>query len=81
MGVSTCGRDAASAGQALRDAFIGFMQSIGLPNGLGEVGYTSADLPMLAEGTLKQKRLIDLSPRPVQLDDLGAILERSLIIW
>jgi len=81
MGVSTSGRDAASAGQALRDAFIGFMQSIGLPNGLEEVGYTSADLPMLAEGTLKQKRLIDLSPRPVQLDDLGAILERSLTIW
>src|SRR6185436_2723108 len=64
MGVKTRGSSADSAGKALREAFIGFMQSIGMPNGLHAVGYTSDDIPALTEGTLKQKRLIALSPQP-----------------
>jgi hydroxyacid-oxoacid transhydrogenase len=42
MGVKTGSSSASSAGGALREAFIGFMQSIGMPNGLEAVGYTSA---------------------------------------
>jgi len=57
------------------------MQSIGLPNGLQAVGYTSKDIPSLTEGTLKQKRLIGLSPQPVTRDAVEKILEDSLVVW
>jgi hydroxyacid-oxoacid transhydrogenase len=81
MGVETRGSSADSAGKALRDAFIGFMQSIGLPNGLEAVGYTATDIPVLTEGTLKQKRLIGLSPQPVTRNAVEKILEDSLVVW
>lgn len=81
MGVSTKGKDGTSAGEALREAFIRFMQTIGLPNGLQAVGYQSEDIPALAEGSMKQTRLIGLAPRPTHLDDVAGILERSLTIW
>jgi hydroxyacid-oxoacid transhydrogenase len=81
MGVETHGRDAASAGAALREAMIRFMQAIGMPNGLRAVGYDIGDIAALAEGAMAQKRLIQLSPRPVRSEDLAAILERSLTIW
>src|SRR5678815_3117496 len=81
MGVETIGSSPDAAGKALRDAFIVFMQSIGLPNGLQAVGYTSKDIPSLTEGTLKQKRLIGLSPQPVTRDAVEKILEDSLVVW
>ena len=81
MGVKTRGSSADSAGKALREAFIGFMQSIGMPNGLQAVGYTSNDIPALTEGTLKQKRLLALSPQPVTQKALEKMLERSLVVW
>jgi hydroxyacid-oxoacid transhydrogenase len=81
MGVKVRGSSADSSGQALREAFIGFMQSIGMPNGLKAVGYTSNDIPSLTEGTLKQKRLIALSPKSVTQKAVEEILEQSLVVW
>ena len=81
MGVETIGSSPDAAGKALRDAFIVFMQRIGLPNGLQAVGYTSNDIPSLTEGTLKQKRLIGLSPQPVTRNAVEKILEDSLVVW
>ncbi len=81
MGVKTRGSSADSAGKALREAFIGFMQSIGMPNGLEGIGYTSDDIPSLTAGTLKQKRLLALSPQPVTQKALEKMLERSFVIW
>jgi hydroxyacid-oxoacid transhydrogenase len=81
MGVKTAGSSSDSAGKALGEAFIGFMQSIGLPNGLQAVGYSANDIPALAQGTLKQKRLIGLSPQPVTQKAVEKILEDSLVVW
>ena len=81
MGVDRPATDADSAGKSIREAMIRFMQAIGLPNGLKAVGYDTSHLHVLAEGALQQKRLIALSPRPVHLDDVAAILERSLTVW
>jgi hydroxyacid-oxoacid transhydrogenase len=81
MGVNTSGSSADSAGNALREAFIAFMQSIGMPNGLQAVGYNSADIPSLVEGTMKQKRLIGLSPQPVTQKAVETMLEESLVVW
>jgi alcohol dehydrogenase class IV len=81
LGLNTSGSSAESAGEALREGFIGFMQSIGMPNGLQAVGYTSADIPALAQGTLKQKRLLALSPEPVTQQAVEKMIERSLVVW
>jgi hydroxyacid-oxoacid transhydrogenase len=81
MGVKPRGDGADAAGRMLREAFIGFMQSIGLPNGLQAVGYTAADIASLAEGTMKQKRLIGLSPEPVTVGAVERMLEQSLVVW
>jgi alcohol dehydrogenase class IV len=81
MGAAARASDPDSAGLALGEVFLEFMRAIGLPNGLMAVGYGSEDIPALTEGTLKQTRLIGLSPRPVRAEDVAAILERSLTLW
>jgi hydroxyacid-oxoacid transhydrogenase len=57
------------------------MREIGIPNGIGGVGYDEGDVPALAEGTMKQQRLLDTAPCPVAEDDAAAILSRSLSNW
>jgi alcohol dehydrogenase class IV len=81
MGITTPGASADSAGNALREAFIGFMRSIGLPNGLKAVGYSPSDIPSLTDGALKQKRLLGLSPEPVTQKAVERILEQSMTVW
>jgi hydroxyacid-oxoacid transhydrogenase len=81
MGVKTGGSGADSAGKALREAFIGFMQSIGMPNGLQAIGYSSGDISALTEGTLKQRRLLALSPQVATQVAVERILEQSLVVF
>ena len=57
------------------------MRDIGIPNGIGAVGYASGDIPALVEGTLKQQRLLASCPRPVTGEDLDRIFKRSLELW
>ncbi|MFL6191905.1 MAG: hydroxyacid-oxoacid transhydrogenase [Actinomycetes bacterium] len=57
------------------------MRDIGIPNGIGGVGYDESDVGDLVEGTMKQQRLLDTAPRPVTEDDAAAILSRSLSNW
>ena len=57
------------------------MRDIGIPNGLGAVGYGEADVPDLVEGTLKQQRLLATAPREVTEEDAAAILRDSLELW
>ncbi len=81
MGAKSRGSDAEFAGEALREAFIEFMKIIGMPNGLEAVGFNHADIPLLIEGTMKQKRLLAISPLPVTGKSLEKIFEESLVIW
>ncbi len=57
------------------------MREVGIPNGLGAVGYDESDVDALVEGTLKQQRLLATAPRDATEDDLAAILRRSLRLW
>jgi alcohol dehydrogenase class IV len=57
------------------------MRDIGIPNGIGGVGYDEGDVPALVEGTMKQQRLLDIAPRPVDEDVLAGILTRSVENW
>jgi hydroxyacid-oxoacid transhydrogenase len=69
------------AGTVLADRITWFMQRLNTPNGLRAIGYTSADIPALVEGTLPQHRVTKLSPRPAGPDELGALFEEAMEAW
>ena len=60
------------------DPFEQLMRDTGAPARLSELGYGESDIPALAEGALKQQRLLVCSPREVDATDLEAILRASL---
>jgi hydroxyacid-oxoacid transhydrogenase len=49
-------------GAALFDAIAAFLAALDVPRGLSKVGYASADVAKLVEGTLPQRRVLDLAP-------------------
>jgi alcohol dehydrogenase class IV len=57
------------------------MRDIGIPNGIGAVGYTEDDVDTLVAGAMKQQRLLATAPRPATAEDLAGILTRSLVLW
>lgn len=57
------------------------MRDVGVPSGLAELGFGESDLPTLAEGTLKQQRLLATAPREVTEDDVVTILAGSIELW
>ena len=77
--VSRCRKE--DAGRVLADRITWFMQRLNVPNGLGAVGYASADIPALVEGTLAQERLTKLSPRPADAEALARIFENAMLCW
>ena len=57
------------------------MRDIGIPNGIGAVGYDQGDVADLVEGAVKQQRLLATAPKEVTEDDLASILRGSLELW
>ncbi|WP_448616870.1 hydroxyacid-oxoacid transhydrogenase [Modestobacter sp. URMC 112] len=57
------------------------MRDIGIPGGIGPVGYDEGDIGDLVQGTLKQQRLLATAPKDVTEDDLEGIFRRSLHLW
>jgi hydroxyacid-oxoacid transhydrogenase len=74
----------AAIGAHLYEAIACFLDSLGVPRGLKAVGYTSGDVGMLVEGTLPQRRVLDLAPGIGDVagedgrEHLTRILENSL---
>jgi len=69
------------AGRILADRVAEFMRDLKVPNGLRELGYDSADVPALVEGTLPQHRVTKLAPRPAAADDLAQLFEDAMTAW
>lgn len=69
------------AGRILAEQIIGFLDRLRLPRGLKEIGYSSSDVPALVEGTLLQRRLTTLSPRPVGAEEIARLFEDALAGW
>jgi alcohol dehydrogenase class IV len=57
------------------------MRDIGIPDGVGAVGFGDSDVDDLVEGALKQQRLLATAPREVTADDLGGIFRRSMSLY
>ena len=66
------------AGNILAGQVIDYMARLGIPSGLAAIGYTSADIPALVEGTLPQDRIVKICPRRVTADDLTRMFEESM---
>ena len=57
------------------------MRDIGIPAGIGAVGFNEGDINELVEGTMKQQRLLATAPRAVTEDDVAEILSASIELW
>ncbi len=79
LGADTSRRAASEAGAVLSERIVWFMQQLHVPDGLAAVGYSSADLPALVDGTLLQQRLTTLSPRPASAEDVARMFEDALV--
>lgn len=81
LGADVAGADPDDAGEVLAGVLVRLMRAVGMPNGLAALGYTEADAPALARGTLPQERVTKLSPRPASEADLVALFQASMRIW
>jgi len=52
-----------------------------VPDGLGALGYGSADIERLVKGTLPQKKVIDVAPRQPSVEDFQWMLEDSFKLF
>jgi hydroxyacid-oxoacid transhydrogenase len=81
LGADVAGAKPQDAGKILADRITWFMQRLQMPNGLKAIGYSSADIPALVEGTLPQHRVTKLSPRPAGPDELARLFEHAMVAW
>jgi hydroxyacid-oxoacid transhydrogenase len=57
------------------------MRDLGIPAGIGALGYGDGDVDGLVAGTLKQERLLVIAPRDAAAEDLAGIFRSSLRNW
>lgn len=71
----------AEAGSRVADALVLLARRTALPNGLSAIGFGDSDIPLLAEGALAQRRLIDNAPIPLSAAHIEEVVRDSLILW
>jgi alcohol dehydrogenase class IV len=67
--------------EQLPSVLVALMRDIGIPNGIGGVGYGEDDVADLVPGTMKQQRLLATCPKTPTEDDIAGILIRSVENW
>jgi hydroxyacid-oxoacid transhydrogenase len=79
FGVDVSNAKEADAGAILSDAIRDFLLKLGdQPRGIKAIGYERSDIPDLVEGTLPQKRVLDLAPSPIVREDLQELFENAM---
>ncbi|OBG99606.1 alcohol dehydrogenase [Mycobacterium sp. E2699] len=81
LGADTRGADPRDAGEVLADELIRIMRAVGMPNGLGGVGYTDDDLAALTEGAYPQQRLLQNAPREMSKPVLADLFRQAMRYW
>ena len=69
------------AGAVLAGHLIEIMRGVGIPNGLGAVGYTEGDADALAEGAWPQQRLLNNAPVDVDKAMLAETFQQAAQYW
>jgi alcohol dehydrogenase class IV len=81
LGADVRGAGLADAGDVLSSQIIALMQATGIPNGLAAVGYGTADIDALADGSFPQKSLINNAPRETSRETLRLLYANALQHW
>jgi hydroxyacid-oxoacid transhydrogenase len=81
LGADVTGAGPEDAGNLIAERLIYILKEIGVPNGLGGVGYTVDDVPALVEGTLPQHRVTKLAPQPTGAEELTRLFTNSMKLW
>ncbi|HEY0094046.1 MAG TPA: hydroxyacid-oxoacid transhydrogenase [Archangium sp.] len=81
LGADVRGATPGDAGEVLAGKLIQIMRAVGIPNGLGGVGYTDADLAALTEGAYPQQRLLQNAPREMTKPVLTGLFRQALRYW
>ncbi|MGB9866856.1 MAG: iron-containing alcohol dehydrogenase [Bacillota bacterium] len=66
------------AAQAAVRAVVQLSQDVGIPQRLSQVGVTEKDLEVLADGAIRQTRLLSNNPRVLSKDDIYVIYRKAL---
>ena len=69
------------AGEALAGHIVSMMKAADMPNGIGGVGYTEADVAALTEGAFPQRRLFDNAPRDIAKPALAELYREAMAYW
>jgi alcohol dehydrogenase class IV len=81
LGAEPDGVDPADAGVFLSQHLVNMMRAAGMPNGVGGVGYSDADVGALAEGAFLQQRLLKNAPCATDQGSLAGIYRNALRYW
>ena len=81
MGQNVSDASLEDAGELLADAIVSLIRRVNVPNGLSAIGYTPDDIDKLVEGTLPQRRVVNISPRPVGASELRSLFTDSMTLW
>ena len=81
LGAETQGAGADDAGEVLANELIRIMRAVGIPNGLGGVGYTEDDVASLTDGAHPQQRLLQNAPREMSKPVLTDLFRRAMRYW
>jgi hydroxyacid-oxoacid transhydrogenase len=81
LGATTQGAGATDAGEVLASELIRIMRAVGMPNGLGGVGYTDDDVAALTEGAHPQQRLLQNAPREMTKPVLADLFRHAMRYW
>jgi alcohol dehydrogenase class IV len=81
LGADVGQANADDAGEVLAGHLIRLMQATSIPNGVGAVGYTEADVAALTRGAWAQQRLLTNAPRTVSEADLSQLYLDAMCYW
>jgi alcohol dehydrogenase class IV len=81
LGAETRGASEKDAGELLAGAVIKLSREIGIPNGIGGVGYQASDIDALVSGTLPQQRLLGNAPCIIDEACLHRLFASAISYW
>ncbi|MGH7326925.1 MAG: hydroxyacid-oxoacid transhydrogenase, partial [Polyangiaceae bacterium] len=81
LGADTRGASSADAGEILAQKLSSMMRTLGMPNGLGGIGYGENDLEGLVRGASAQKRLLANAPLDVDPAKLRDLFASAMRYW
>jgi alcohol dehydrogenase class IV len=81
LGAGVGPADRLEAGDALAQQLETLMRATAMPNGVGGVGFTKADIGALRDGAAPQRRLLSNAPAPVGPAELEELFSSALRYW